>query len=247
VLSLGIGALVVLEHDRSIRPSSIIIAYLLASVLFDAVQLRTLLLTGSRTVVAATLSVTLFLKSTILVLELRSKSRLLRGPYNNVPPEGVSSVISRALYWWTVPLLAAGYRRLLSSVDLFAVDDGMRSTDLGDRLNERVSNAGMQISLSLYVHLRKADFPDMSKRHAFLRACLLCFHRDILAMVPTRLALICFTYSQSFLLERAVNFLSQPTNDESDSIRYGLIGATFFIYLGMAVSRAFSNSLNQAC
>lgn len=55
-------------------------------------------------------------------------------------------------------------------------------------------------------------------------------------MVPTRLAVICFTYSQTFLLTRAVNLLSERTSDETNNIGYALIGATFFIYMGIAVN-----------
>lgn len=76
----------------------------------------------------------------------------------------------------------------------------------------------------------------MSKRHAFLRACIQCFKWDIAAMVPARLAMICFTYSQTFLLERAVNILSESASSKSEDVSHGLIGATFFIYMGIAVS-----------
>lgn len=56
-------------------------------------------------------------------------------------------------------------------------------------------------------------------------------------MVPARLAIICFTYSQTFLLGRAVGLLSEPTSVETENIGYALIGASFFIYMGIAVGR----------
>ncbi|SMY26987.1 unnamed protein product [Zymoseptoria tritici ST99CH_1A5] len=188
--------------------------------LFDAAQLRTVLLLGHRTALSTILAVTLSLKLALLALEAASKARILRDPYQNSSPESVSGIISRALYWWTIPLLTTGYRRLLSSDDLFPVDESIHSTELGRSLNNRMAAS------------------DMSKRHALLRVCLQCFKKDIAAMVPARLALICFTYSQTFLLEKAVKFLSQPSSDESVKIGYGLIGATFFIYTGIAVANA---------
>lgn len=75
----------------------------------------------------------------------------------------------------------------------------------------------------------------MSKRHAFLRACLSCFTRDIALMVPARLALIGFTYSQTFLLEKSIELLSKQSSAKTQDVEYALIGATFLIYLGIAV------------
>jgi hypothetical protein len=64
-------------------------------------------------------------------------------------------------------------------------------------------------------------------------------------MVPTRLALIGFTYGQTFLFTRAINYLSEQEDTESANTGYGLIAATFIIYLGIAVSEdvVFSISL----
>lgn len=55
-------------------------------------------------------------------------------------------------------------------------------------------------------------------------------------MVPTRLALIGFTYGQTFLFTRAINYLSEQKDTNSANSGYGLIAATFIIYLGIAVS-----------
>lgn len=143
ILAVGILGLTVLEHDRSTRPSSVILAYLLLSTLFDVAQLRTILLVGSRTAISGALSMAIALKLLLQVLEARSKVRLLNGPYKHLSPEAVSSVISRALFWWTSPLFYAGYRRLLSPIDLYPVDAGLQSTLLGDRLNDHITSSGL--------------------------------------------------------------------------------------------------------
>jgi hypothetical protein len=64
-------------------------------------------------------------------------------------------------------------------------------------------------------------------------------------MIPTRLALIGFTYGQTFLFTRAINYLSEEKDTNSANIGYGLIAATFIIYIGIAVSEdvLFSISL----
>lgn len=150
VLAVGISGLAALEHDRSVRPSSVLMAYLLLSGLFDAAQLRTLLLIGSRTAVSAALSVAILFKLTLLALEARSKARVLKGPYKHLPPESISGIISRALFWWTVPLFYAGYRRLLSPIDIYPVDSSMHSDVLGERLISLIASSGPFITLSSF-------------------------------------------------------------------------------------------------
>jgi ATP-binding cassette subfamily C (CFTR/MRP) protein 1 len=51
-----------------------------------------------------------------------------------------------------------------------------------------------------------------------------------------RLVLIVFTMCQPLLLNRFVNYLSEPNGPENTNIGYGLIAAYGFVYLGLAVS-----------
>jgi hypothetical protein len=55
-------------------------------------------------------------------------------------------------------------------------------------------------------------------------------------MIPTRLALVGFTYGQTFLFTRAIDFLIQHKDKTNANTGYGLIAATFIIYVGIAVS-----------
>lgn len=54
-------------------------------------------------------------------------------------------------------------------------------------------------------------------------------------MIPTRLCLIGFTYAQTFLFTRAISYLGQRETRGMANVGYGLIGATFLIYVGIAV------------
>lgn len=118
-------------------------AYLLLSTLFDAAQSRTLLLLGNETVKLSSLSVAMLLKVVLLILESNSKARLLDGPHKYLPPESLSGMIGRALFWWTVPLFYAGYQRLLSPIDIYPVDSSMRSEALGKRLSGLLAISGL--------------------------------------------------------------------------------------------------------
>lgn len=141
VLAVGLAGLALLEHDRSVRPSSIIMTYLMLSSLFDAAQLRTLVLVH-KTALSVMLGTAILCKLTLLVLEAKSKSRILNGAYRLLPPEAVSGIISRSLFWWTHPLFKHGYRRLLSPTDIYAVDLSMSSAALGASLNEIIAHSG---------------------------------------------------------------------------------------------------------
>lgn len=54
-------------------------------------------------------------------------------------------------------------------------------------------------------------------------------------MVPLRLAQIGFTYAQTFLLTRAIDLLSEQKSRQGEDDGYGIIGATFVTYVGIAV------------
>jgi ATP-binding cassette subfamily C (CFTR/MRP) protein 1 len=56
-----------------------------------------------------------------------------------------------------------------------------------------------------------------------------------LSPVLPRLCLTAFTFSQPFLTSAMITYLGDSQN-ASDNTGYGLIGASFLVYSGMAVS-----------
>ena len=58
----------------------------------------------------------------------------------------------------------------------------------------------------------------------------------IFAPVAPRLALLAFTFCQPLLLRRFLDYLQDPVERQDANIGYGLIGAYFLVYFGMAVS-----------
>ena len=122
------------EHTRSVRPSSLICAYLIFTVLFDATQLRTLYLRDEEHVISGVASAALGVEVILLCLEATSKRSSLRGPYKAYPPEATSGIINRSFFWWLNPLFIAGFRKLLSLEDLYVVDDDLCSERLQSRI-----------------------------------------------------------------------------------------------------------------
>lgn len=116
-----------LEHSRSVKPSFILNIYLLASVVFDAVQARTLFLKRDAPAILGLFTTSIAIKFALLVVESRSKRRWLRAPYNSYSPEATSGIFNRSFFWWINPLLTRGFRKLISVEDLFTTDVSLKS------------------------------------------------------------------------------------------------------------------------
>lgn len=214
--ALCISLLSHLEHTKSVRPSALLNFYLLFSVLFDVVQLRTLWKIQSLGTVARVFSSALALKVVLLVLEAKEKGTLLISPYQNTPPEAKSGLYNRSLFWWLNPFLTTGFKRAIAAKDLYSLDETLTSKSLTEK-----SRGAWQRS-------------NKSGQHALFWSTIACLKGPLLAPVIPRLALIGFNYSQPFLITRVINYVEDAGKDKNTG--YGLIGATAIIYIGIAIS-----------
>lgn len=130
--SLVFCALTYAEHARSLRPSAILNAYLLISLLLDGAILRTFWMSDLSSSVRAVFTASFALKACLLVLEAKEKAGfvLMSGRQRN--PELTSGLYSRGLLSWLNPLLLDGFRRLLKPADLYALDKSMKAAALND-------------------------------------------------------------------------------------------------------------------
>jgi ATP-binding cassette subfamily C (CFTR/MRP) protein 1 len=139
--ALGLYLLSYIEHTKSIRPSSIIDAYLLLTLPFDAAQLRTRWLRGGANVAENGIaSALLGVKLLVLISEATEKRRLLFAPYADPSPEATSGLYSRGLFWWLNPLFRLGFRNVVNDDDLFAADGDLLSKSLETRFNKHWAN-----------------------------------------------------------------------------------------------------------
>jgi ATP-binding cassette, subfamily C (CFTR/MRP), member 1 len=111
--------LVAVEHYRSVRPSSVLQIYLVASIFADAVQIRTLFLRKYVPTIARLQSSILACQVLLLVLESWRKTRWALPAEVPYSPEDFSGILSRSVYFWLNPLLFKGNRQILSIDDLF--------------------------------------------------------------------------------------------------------------------------------
>ncbi|KAJ5740717.1 hypothetical protein N7493_000589 [Penicillium malachiteum] len=222
---LAIGSLVLIvlsyaEHTRSVRPSFILNAYLLITLLFDAARARTLWLRSIDSfndIIATVTSIAMCAKLVLVVLEAVEKRRILKEEYQGYPPEATAGFYSQAMFYWLNPLFKLGYTGTLNVEDLFALDKQLSSERLLNAFEERWRNVKNKTPNSLqWECFKAAKWP-------------------LLAAVPSRAAVVAFNVCQPLLLTRSLTYFNEPVNQETTNVGYGLIGAYALVYFGLAV------------
>ncbi|QDS72379.1 hypothetical protein FKW77_008421 [Venturia effusa] len=133
VLSLMVAMTIIgllhLETYKATRPSTLIVVYLLFSVVFDATQIRTLWL-AHHTTIAAVQAASAIVRLVLLVSESRSKVPYLILPYRDYPPEAQVGILNLSFVWWINKLFTKGFRVLITSSDLFPLHPRLNSAAL---------------------------------------------------------------------------------------------------------------------
>jgi ATP-binding cassette subfamily C (CFTR/MRP) protein 1 len=141
VAAIGLWILSYIEHNKNIRPSSIINAYLLPTLVFDAAQLRTRWLRGDSLAGNSVASSILALKLFILISEATEKRKILYEPFvDGSSPEDTSGLYSRGLFWWLIPLFRLGFRNVVNENDLFIADGDLLSESLEIKFSKHWAN-----------------------------------------------------------------------------------------------------------
>jgi len=140
VAGLTISAVSYTEGRHSPRPSAILNAYLLVSLLLDIALVRSLWLADVGAPVRGVFTTVCVVKTAILVLEAweRPSSRT-DGEARN--PEATSGIYNQGLFWWINPLLLDGFRRLLRPSDLYNLDDSMKTATLSESFHDKWNRA----------------------------------------------------------------------------------------------------------
>jgi ATP-binding cassette subfamily C (CFTR/MRP) protein 1 len=125
--------LVLLEHNRSKRPSSIISVYLIAQIVADSYVLRTLKLRHYAPVLVGTSWANIFTQLALLALESTSKSFNLKSPVDDGLKE-ITGIFNRNTVWWLTKLFWKGNRSVLNQSNLLPLDDELKTQRLRDRI-----------------------------------------------------------------------------------------------------------------
>lgn len=151
--TIAIGALSYTEHKRSVRPSLLLGAYLVLTIILDTAHARTLWIRDGLTPIAGVFTASLAIKAVILVLEETPKRAYLPDSEKDIAVECTTGVVSRSLFWWLNGLFFQGFRLLIGLEDLGSIDPKFDSTVLLDRL-DRVWSRGKSDTCFSAVHGR---------------------------------------------------------------------------------------------
>ncbi|CAG7955917.1 unnamed protein product [Penicillium olsonii] len=207
------------EHARSVRPSTIINVYLLFTLLFDCVVVRTLWLAGHDSAISGLLTSTVAIKVFILTSEAWEKRSILLSQYQNLSPEATSGILARGVFWWLNSLMRTGFIRSLTYHDLLPIYDTLAARTLLPRVRNAFGSS------------------NQSHRHALAYSTLWATKYIFLAGVAPRLTLAAFKYTLPFLIHRTTSWTADTS--ESDAVGWGLTGAWLLVFLGRAISNGF--------
>ncbi|KAI1408189.1 P-loop containing nucleoside triphosphate hydrolase protein [Hypoxylon sp. FL1857] len=213
-----------LEHTRSPRPSNLLNAYLLITVLLDVAQTRTLWLASAsydELTFSRLFTTAVSLKALLLILESQHKSRWVRWDAKEHSPEETSGLFGLGAFLWLNRLFLTGYKKILTLDDLYPLDYNMDSERLQAKLAKRIEAIRCP-----------------GQHNGLAKALAKALAVPLLLPIGPRIAMTAFQFCQPFLINTLLNYLQQPPEDTSQNVGYGLIGATILIYTGIAASQA---------
>ncbi|KAI8655282.1 hypothetical protein NCS57_01276500 [Fusarium keratoplasticum] len=223
VESLALAALSYMEHRNSAKPSALISLYLILTIILDLALTRTLWIRSGMQALASIFTVSLVLKTVLLVLEETPK-RLNTGEKGPVRETSVG-VVNRSFFWWLNHLFVEGFRGLIDLGSLGVLNEKFNTHDLSERIEERW----------------KKD-PKTSP-FCLLKCTFMAYKWQFFAGIPPRLLHSGFNFAQPFLIQAIVIFVSME--EMSVQIAGGLIGATVLVYLGLAISGAWHKYMSN--
>ncbi|KAJ5361079.1 hypothetical protein N7541_001923 [Penicillium brevicompactum] len=217
-----------LEHLRSIRPSTILNVFLTFTLLFDLTRLRTLHFMPGPKSVTAVLAISWAIKLITLVFEATEKRPSLKKTYQNSPIESTSGVLSRITFWWLNPVLWLGSKAKLTVENLPALDTDIKAASDSTLIYEKWSRANQY------------------QPNALLWTMISHYKWVFVQGVLPRLAHTGFCFAQPFLVERVLNFMTEPEHVNSTNYARGLVAAYAIVYIGIAISRAaYEHQINR--
>ena len=218
------------EHHRTVAPSTIIAFYLLLSLPFDVARLRTLSHLGTdnadalSTIEAASIAI----KSLTLIAELIEKRSNLLSAYRHLPPEETSGILNRSVFWWINPLLWTGFANPLQASNLYELDSTLDTKKVERKFRlgwQSISRPGRYALVWLIFSILKWQF--------------------ILAAIP-RLLLIAVRYTQPFLIESAISFVTNHAS-QSSSVGWSLCAAYSLTFFSTAIFNALHHHFLNRC
>ena len=207
-----------LEHSRSVKPSTFICLYLVATALMDA--FLSLASPGNAsTVFGASAAI----KVLLLVLEAQNKGKLLLPEWKQEGPEVTSGIFSRSFFWWLNSMMIRGHKTRIPISSFYALDRNLQSEQL----------------LNRFLATWKPK-PDASRYSLIMPVLWTCRHAVLRCIFP-RLMMAALGLMQPMLLKNVIEYMGRES-DINEGLR--LILATAVVYVGYGVKTSPSRCVN---
>ncbi|KAI7760766.1 hypothetical protein LZL87_007978 [Fusarium oxysporum] len=220
--SVAFAALSFVEHRNSKKPSKLIGTFLVVTIILDIALVRTFWIRSMRTI-AAVFTASFVIKTILLILEETPKTLL---DEKEKIHETSSGVVNRTFFWWLNGLFLQGHRTILETEDLQAIDSKFDTDHASAPLEKQWER----------VAARNSGQPSL------LKSTFLAYKWQFAAGIIPRLLHSGFNFAQPFLIQSVIVLVSKK--EMSVQISSGLIGATFLIYLGLAISGAWHKHMS---
>ncbi|KAL5119057.1 hypothetical protein ACEQ8H_002981 [Pleosporales sp. CAS-2024a] len=215
------------EHYRNPRPSSPIGIYLVVTWAFDVAKVRSLLAIEHGRPLAYMQAVTAGVKLGLIVLELKEKRTWLLDPKAFPAPESTANFFNRLTFFWVNPLLLRGYRNPLHENDLFECQDQI---------------VGEKNLLAFAEKWRK--YPHKDQPNALFKLAFQHHWRSFSSIILPRICFSAFNFSQPFLLQRTLRYLTTTDYANRPAIGNGLIVSYVLVYFGFGLTNAMHQHRN---
>ncbi|QGI84972.1 hypothetical protein CEK25_011701 [Fusarium fujikuroi] len=218
--SFALAALSFVEHLNSRKPSKLIGAFLVITIILDIALVRTFWIRSMHSI-ASVFTASFVIKTILLILEETPKSPLSD---KEKIQETASGVVNRSFFWWLNGLFLQGHRTILETEDLQAIDSKFDTDHVSTPLEkqwERARNSGQP---------------------SLLKSTFLAYKWQFAAGIIPRLLHSGFNFAQPFLIQSVIVLVSKK--EMSVQTSSGLIGATVLIYLGLAISGAWHKHMS---
>lgn len=203
-----------LEHSRSVKPSTFICLYLVATALSDA-----FLSLASPWKTSTAFGAASGIKILLLVLEAQNKGKLLLPEWKQEGPEVTSGIFSRSFFWWLNSMMVKGHKTRIPISSFYALDRDLQS--------EQVLNRFLAIW---------RPKPDASRYSLILPVLWTCRHAVLRCIFP-RLMMAVLGLLQPVLLKNVIEYMGRQSNFNEGLL---LVLATAVVYVGYGVSTAMS-------
>ncbi|KAF5703872.1 Canalicular multispecific organic anion transporter 2 [Fusarium mundagurra] len=218
--AFAFAALSFVEHRNSRKPSKLIGAFLVITIILDIALVRTFWLRSMHSI-AGVFTASFVIKTILLILEETPKTLL--GEKEKIR-ETSSGVVNRSFFWWLNGLFLQGHRTILETHDLQAIDSKFDTDHVSaplERQWEQTRNSGQP---------------------SLLKSTFLAYKWQFAAGIIPRLLHSGFNFAQPFLIQSVIVLVSKK--EMSVQTSSGLIGATVLIYLGLTISGAWHKHMS---